>query len=194
MRSEWKVASDSGYGAAQFMLGSCYKKGQGVPVDDDEAVRWFRLSAQVLEECTVCAGAIADGDATEQCRSCAHQFHQGCARDLKFLGVKEVCAACRGGIPRGPERAFDAAARRYAAVDRRVKRGDEAGWDGLSERSQAEAGAAVEAWRDCAEQGHKASQFALGTVLENGRGVERNEDEAMRWFSMASAPGAAEVV
>jgi hypothetical protein len=37
--------ADQGVAAAQFILGEMYLGGLGVPQDDPEAVRWFRLAA-----------------------------------------------------------------------------------------------------------------------------------------------------
>ena len=37
--------ADQGYAAAQFNLGVRYDEGEGVPQDDEEAVRWYRLAA-----------------------------------------------------------------------------------------------------------------------------------------------------
>ena len=37
--------ADTGNASAQTHLGSLYSNGKGVPRDDTEAVRWFRLAA-----------------------------------------------------------------------------------------------------------------------------------------------------
>ena len=42
---EWKPLADQGHADAQFFLGVMYADGRGVPEDDAEAVRWFRLAA-----------------------------------------------------------------------------------------------------------------------------------------------------
>ena len=41
-----RQAAEQGDATAQFNLGVMYAKGEGVPQDDVEAVRWFRLSAE----------------------------------------------------------------------------------------------------------------------------------------------------
>ena len=41
-----RQAAEQGDATAQFNLGVMYAKGEGVPQDDAEAVRWFRLSAE----------------------------------------------------------------------------------------------------------------------------------------------------
>jgi TonB family protein len=43
--------------------------------------------------------------------------------------------------------------------------------------------------RGAADKGHAAAQFALGRRYETGDGVEKNPDEAMRWYEKARAQG-----
>lgn len=42
---EWTPLAEQGYAGAQTNLGVMYAEGQGVPQDDAEAVKWFRLAA-----------------------------------------------------------------------------------------------------------------------------------------------------
>ena len=50
-----------------------------------------------------------------------------------------------------------------------------------------------ESWmRIAATNGMARAQLYLGYILENGRGVEVNAAEAIRWFSLAAAQGDAE--
>ena len=42
---EWKPLADQGHADAQYNLGWMYASGRGVPEDDAEAVRWYRLAA-----------------------------------------------------------------------------------------------------------------------------------------------------
>ena len=42
---EWKPLADQGHADAQHNLGWMYASGEGVPEDDAEAVRWYRLAA-----------------------------------------------------------------------------------------------------------------------------------------------------
>ena len=41
----YRLAAAQGYASAQDSLGSVYRKGQGVPVDDVRAHMWFNLAA-----------------------------------------------------------------------------------------------------------------------------------------------------
>ncbi len=43
---EWVPLAEQGAAEAQFMVGVMYKKGQGVPQNHREAVRWLRLAAE----------------------------------------------------------------------------------------------------------------------------------------------------
>ena len=42
----WRTYAARGNAEAQFLLGIAYVNGEGVPQDDAEAVRWFRLAAE----------------------------------------------------------------------------------------------------------------------------------------------------
>ena len=42
---EWKPLADQGHAYAQLNLGVMYANGEGVPEDDAEAARWYRLAA-----------------------------------------------------------------------------------------------------------------------------------------------------
>ena len=41
----WRPLADQGYASAQFNLGTMYTNGRGVPKDDVQAVKWYRLAA-----------------------------------------------------------------------------------------------------------------------------------------------------
>ena len=43
---EWRPLAEQGYASAQYNLGQMYRNGQGVPQDDAEAVKWYRLAAE----------------------------------------------------------------------------------------------------------------------------------------------------
>jgi TPR repeat protein len=42
---------------------------------------------------------------------------------------------------------------------------------------------------DAAEQGEAEAQTELGEMYENGRGVERKDEEAEKWYRKAAAQG-----
>ena len=42
---ETKIKAEKGYAPAQYILGGMYRRGQGVPKDEAEAVKWYRKAA-----------------------------------------------------------------------------------------------------------------------------------------------------
>ena len=42
----WRQAAEQGHAEAQYNLGVCYEKGEGVAQDSSEAVKWFRQAAE----------------------------------------------------------------------------------------------------------------------------------------------------
>ena len=45
-RELWLIEAEKGDASAQDNLGIMYKNGQGVPQDDKEAVKWYRMAAE----------------------------------------------------------------------------------------------------------------------------------------------------
>ncbi len=43
---EWRPLAEQGAAGAQNILGLMYATGEGVPQDNNEAVRWYRLAAE----------------------------------------------------------------------------------------------------------------------------------------------------
>lgn len=48
---------------------------------------------------------------------------------------------------------------------------------------------AVQFAKDAAERGHSQAQYFLGRLYQNGNGVPRNVDEAMRWMTLSASQG-----
>ena len=42
----WRTMAEQGVAKAQYNLGLMYYKGEGVPEDDKQAVKWYRLAAE----------------------------------------------------------------------------------------------------------------------------------------------------
>lgn len=61
--------------------------------------------------------------------------------------------------------------------------------DGLAAASKGDFATALELWKPLAEQGNADAQYNLGLLYENGSGVSRNSNEAMRWYGKAAAQG-----
>ena len=66
------------------------------------------------------------------------------------------------------------------------------GTEGDLNQNQTQTQDAVEATRLAAEQGDAGAQSNLGVMYEGGRGVSRDETEAVRWFRLAAEQGFAQ--
>ena len=49
--------------------------------------------------------------------------------------------------------------------------------------------AALKEWRPLAEKGHSESQFVLGLLYRNGKGVEKDFSTAIKWYLLAAENG-----
>ena len=49
--------------------------------------------------------------------------------------------------------------------------------------------AALKEWRPLAEKGHSESQFVLGLLYRNGKGVEKDFSKAIKWYLLAAENG-----
>ena len=54
-----RTAAEQGLASAQFRLGNMYRTGEGVPQDDGEAVKWYRLAT---EQGNASASAASQGE------------------------------------------------------------------------------------------------------------------------------------
>ncbi len=93
-RQLWLIASQQGNAAAQINLGTLYAKGLGVPQNDVEALKWFRMAAMQgdAKAQSYLGFLYANGLGTEQDdREAAKWFHkaavQGDAKAQLSLGV-----------------------------------------------------------------------------------------------------------
>ena len=64
-----RKAAEQGYALAQYSLGWMYANGQGVPKDNKEAVKWYRLSAEQGD------------DVAQFCLGVMYQFGEGVPKD-----------------------------------------------------------------------------------------------------------------
>ena len=91
---QWLPLAEQGVASAQFNLGLMYANGEGVPKDDQEAVRWLRLAAeQGLADAQYSLGLMyANGegvpqDSGEAVRWYRQAAEQGVASAQYNLGV-----------------------------------------------------------------------------------------------------------
>ena len=176
-----------------------YNKGQGVPQDYAEAVRWYRRAA-------------------EQGTMPAAQFNLGVmyARNGQGVPLRTDAEAVRWYPPgsragKRPPAQFNLGVMYYkglgvpqddAEAMRWFRRAAEQGHADaqyflgvmyyLGQGVPQDYAEAVRWFRRAAEQGHAAAQYNLGNMYNIGQGVPQDYAEAMRWFRRAAEQGDAE--
>jgi len=61
--------------------------------------------------------------------------------------------------------------------------------DGLAAYARGNYAMALKSWQPHAEQGHAEAQNNLGVIYANGRGVPRDDVEAVKWYRKAGEQG-----
>ena len=189
---ELRALAEQGDADAQYIRGLMYATGLGVPQDDAEAVRWYRLAAeQGLAGAQYNLGFMYgqgrgvpqdDAEAVRWYRLAAEQGNTDAQSNLGFRYATGL------GVPQD-----DAEAVRW--YRRAAEQGDAYAQDGLGlmygqgrgvPQDDAEA---VRWFRLAAEQGNTGAQFYLGVAYANGEGVPQDDAEAVRWYRQAAEQG-----
>jgi len=187
-----KADAEKGDAYAQYDLGSCYYKGQGVRQDYGEAVKWFRKSAD------------QGNDRAENGLGVCYDNGQGVAQDYteamkwyrKAAGRGNDLAQLRLGYMyfdgQGITQDFVEAAKWYhkAAEQGNVQAQFNFGvMCGKGNGVPQNAVESIKWYRKAADQGYAYAQFNLGFCYSGGLGVETNYVEAVKWFRKAAKQG-----
>jgi TPR repeat protein len=177
---------------AQNRLGYCCDSGNGVPQDDAESLKWYRLSAgQDYEVAQYNLGVCyLYGDGVPQDSAVAYTWFLKAARQghpsaqyhlavryLKGDGVTKDLVKAVEWYQRSAEQGFASAQFDLALC---YKEGD-----GVTKDLKL----AVKWYRMAAEQGCLDAQNNLGGCYADGEGVPVDYTEAMKWYHMAAEQG-----
>lgn len=165
--------AEQGLADAQYALGLCYAKGEGVVIDMAEAVKWYRKAAEqglAVAQCEL-------GDSVQDKAEAVKWYHkaaeQGFTRAQVSLGS---CYQYGSGVKSDiteAERWYQEAAKNGCEwAQKRLKK--------LNELFQL---------RKDAENGDKKAQYELGCCYDNRDGVARDEAEAVKWWHKAAEQG-----
>ena len=185
-------AADQGHAGAQYLLGTCYQEGRGVPQDPAAAAKYYRLAAK-QDNGDACGGLgflFQEGlgvpqDYAEALRWYRKGADAGSAEAASGLGVlyseglgveknpKESIKWFRRAAQEGHELAANNLGITYAN-GRGVKTND-------SE--------AAKWFTQAAEAGYSDAQFNLGVLYEKGRGVPKDPAKAAELYQAAAAQG-----
>jgi len=187
-----RQGAENGDADAQFNLGCRYAFGQGVPKDDEEAVKWYRRSAeqgyanaQYNLGCRYEKGQGVPKDDEEAVKWYRRAAEQGNAIAQAKLGV---CYEMGQGVPKDVEEAvkwYRRAAEQGNAIAQYNLGLCYANGKGVP-KDEAEA---AKWYRKAAEQGGGEAQCNLGNCYYQGKGVPKDEEEAVKWYRRAAEQG-----
>jgi len=197
-----------GVAEAQFLVGLQYQEGHGVRRDLKEAVKWLRQAAEAGHA----SAQFALGELLATAPSKEQLADEGEGeRWLKAAAAQgNVAAVARlngqrpdSGQSVSPYDSLVTATSEDPAETMRWRLllSGLRGADALLVRGfllengiyvSRDLALAAESYRKAAELGAALGQYRLGLMYAQGRGVERNEQEACAWFILAEAGGLAE--
>ena len=211
---EWyRKSAEQGYARAQYVLGICYRLGEGVPQDYKEAVKWYRKSAEqgyAEAQCNLGAcyylGNGVPQDYTKAVEWYRKSAEQGDVAAQYNLGV---CYQLGRGVSKDINEAVkwyrksaeqgDADAQIWlkangysleASAEEMYNNG-EYYYFGTGDYPQ-DYDKAVEWTRKAADMGHIRAQFRMGKCYEKGQGVPQDYVNAVEWYRKAAEQGYAE--
>ena len=193
---------------AQYQLGICYDFGRGVKENKVEAAKWYRKAAEqghvlaqvAIGQCYFAGNGVGKNEieAVEWYRKAAEQ---GYLKAMEYLGhfyrsglagvqkdMTEAVKWYRKAAEQGHILSSLALAHLYEQGNGIAKDMQEA----VKWYKQAAIGGneqAVDSLRNAANKGDAYAQFVFGELNENGYGVKKDEDEAMKWYRLAAEAG-----
>ena len=175
----------SGEADAQFSLGNSYRKGEGVPLDFDEAVSWYRKAAEQGDKTAQYAlgfmyykGQGVPQDYAEAVRWGRRSADQGYAMAQYALGFMYYKGQ---GVPQDYAEAVSWY--RKAADQGYPMAQNELGF--MYDRGQGvprDSAEAVRWYRKAADQGDRAARATLTIMYYKGQGVPKDYIQALHWL------------
>ena len=188
----YRMAANSGDAYAQYSLGYCYEKGQGIPKLPSEAVKWYRAAAEqqytaAQIQLGLCFeyGRGIEADCAEAVRWYTKAAERGSARGQCNLGYcYKVGKGCTQDYTKAHYWLKRAANQDHTRATSIL--GDLYYYGQGVEKDYNEA---VRLYRKAADKEYAYAQYDLGWCYEKGLGVEKNATEAVKWYTKASKQG-----
>lgn len=184
----FRKAAELGHAEAQCKLGDCYVKGIGVSRDLNEAMRWYRRSAEqghaeaLLKQGIFYAEGIGgQKDWRAALRCFAKSAKQGNADAQYMLALAHIDGEiveknmneARSWLSKSAEQGNKNAIERLFDM-------------GVDFHEKKDFPAAASCYQVAANQGHARAQAILGDCYLSGRGVEKDERQAVYWLRKAA--------
>jgi TPR repeat protein len=177
---------------AQFFLGVMYDLGQGVPMDLQQAIRWYTKAAEVGHTTAQLNLGVMYANGQGVLRDYQQAVHwytkaagEGHAGAQLNLGVMYANGQ---GVPQDYQQAVHwyakAAEAGYAKAQFNLGVLYTNG-QGVPQNYQQ----AMHWFRKAAEKGDAPAQFNLGVMYDQGQGVPQDYQQAIRWYTKAAEAG-----
>lgn len=185
----YRRAAEQNQAEAQYNLGICYSKGEGVVEDQMEALKWYRKAAE--QNCAEAQHGLgvcyANGDGVTKDAAEAAKWYRKAA-DQNFAQAQYNLGICyRDGIGVAKDEAEEvkwyqkAAEQRYAPAQCNLGECYDNG-EGVTK----DAILGVKWYRKAAAQNNSVAQYNLGNCYYTGDGVPKNGVEAVNWWRKAA--------
>lgn len=172
--SSWIKAAQAGDTLAQYELGMCHEKGEGVAFDRQAAIMWFRKSAQ---------GGYAPAQFV---LGYFHQWGNGLEYDHGEV-VRWYGKAAAQGYAKAQYNLGRYYGQGQSEVGKVVRGQSDLVWSKIG--IPANPGEAVKWYRKAAENGHLLAQYEMGKIYHSGEGVAKDQVEAFKWWLKAAEQG-----
>ena len=189
------AARDYGHPKAQFEVARCYQNGTGVEKNEENAVVWYRKSAEQgyamaqcdLGYCYYCGEGVKKdfGKAAEWYRKSAEQGNATAQRNLAIFYKNGY------GVTQNKEEAvkWNQKAAEQGNTEAQNSLGCCYKW---GEGVEKDLGKAIEWYRKSAENGNELAQYNLGLCYEYGDGVTKDLGRAAEWYRKSAEQGNAD--
>ena len=205
----WGEDAQNGYPEAQYRLGECYYKGEGVSEDKTKAVKWYLKAAEQghaeaqyrLGECYYYGRGVSEDEteAVKWYRKAVKQFRK--AAEQGDPDAQYRLGECYY-FGRGVSEDETEAVKWYRKAVEQFRKAAEQGDPDAQYRLGAcyyfgrgvsrDETKAVELVRKAAKQGHAYAQYRLGVFYYYGEGVSEDRTKAVEWYLKAAEQGHAE--
>ncbi len=159
----YEVAADKGSARGQYALGWMYEHGKGVEVDKEVAKNWYEQAAEQGHATALnnlgwlCELGVGEPGGKKNISKAIAFYQQACRHNEKYAFKNLARLSAQGdGLTRDQE-----------AADRLYRR-------------------AFELFEDEAEGGNADAMYTVGWMYENGKGVDLNITQAVRWYKSAA--------
>ena len=201
--ANYRIAAETGNAYAQYSLGWCYEKGQGVEKSAQEAEKWYRMAAEQRETKAkkrlarmlgTCYYFGENGKSKDYREAVVHLSIAAEAGDAYSQYLLGFCHEKGQGVGQSDQEAqkwyIKAAEQGEKNAKERLRRLGNDYYDGSNGKSK-NYEKAVEYYRLAAEAGDAYAQYSLGWCFEKGQGIEQSVTGAVIWYRKAAEQGEA---